>query len=265
MPCFNSEMYVARAIESILNQTFSDFELIIIDDHSTDKSFVIAGRYAKLDDRIRLYRNYKNCQVASTLNRGVKLSRAPIIARMDADDYSYPDRLRLQYEILKRLTDVAIVGTDMEICDEKGIVISKREYPTRSGSMKKVMFRYSPFSHPTVMFRKKIFLEFGGYDLNRVPCEDIDLWFKIGSKYNFASIPKKMLKYTISMSSNSHKKLKKVELLGFKIKIDAIKKYGYRPSVYDVLYNLGQFMTFWFMPATLRIRMYDFFRSRGII
>ena len=115
------------------------------------------------------------------------------------------------------------------------------------------------------MFRKKPFLQFGGYDPKMVPCEDIDLWFKLGSKYKFATVPKYLIKYRVLSGSSSHKSLKALELLGFKVKLRAIRRYGYKPSWYDVVYNLGQFSTMWMMPAEMRVVLYDFLRSRKLI
>ncbi|MBL7036436.1 glycosyltransferase family 2 protein [Candidatus Microgenomates bacterium] len=264
MPAHNAESFIAQAIESMLQQTFSEFELIIIDDCSNDKTGQIAWSYAKKDSRIRVYRNKKNLNIAGTLNRGIKLSKADFIARMDADDISSPERLKIQYKLLSKRKKLAIVGANMEIIDENDQKISKRDYPTKSADLKRVMFKYSPFAHPVVMFKKSAVLEFGGYDEEKVPCEDIDLWFKLGSKYNFASIDKYLLGYRVLPDSLSKYDLKYLEKLGFSIKLNAIKKHGYTPRVYDVVYNLAQFVTLW-MPAKSRIAIFDFFRSRGII
>lgn len=265
IPAYNAERYIARAIKSILVQTFKNFELIVINDASTDNVLKILKKYQRLDKRIHIINNKENLQIAASLNKAVRTAQAEIIARMDADDRSFPNRLELQYSFLKKNTDVAVVGADIVIIDEKGNPISKREYPTTSKELKKVMFRYSPFAHPVVMFRKKIFLEFGGYDLKMVPCEDIDLWFKIGSRYKFASIPRAILKYTILPESSSNKKLIPLELLGFRIKINAIRKYGYKPGLYDLIYNLGEFITLWFMPVSIRVWTYNFLRSKKFI
>lgn len=265
MPAYNAEHYIARAIESILNQTFKNFELLIIDDASTDKTKEIIKRFRKKDHRIVLVENKQNLQISKTLNLGIGLAKADVVARMDADDLSLPDRLKLQYEYLEKHPKIAIVGANIIVVDEKGNQLSTREYPESSKDLKKVMFRYSPFAHPVVMFRKKAFEKFGGYDSKMVPCEDIDLWFKLGSKYEFGTVPEYVMKYTILKNSNSNKKLKDLELLGFEIKLRAIKEYGYKPGVFDILYNSAQFVTLWFMPSSARIWLYNFLRSRKII
>lgn len=265
MPAYNAEDYVARAIESVLDQSLKDIELIVVNDASNDDTASIAKKYAKRDKRIRLVNNKRNLKISGSLNKGMKMAKAKLVARMDADDISHPKRLELQHNLLKRKPEVAVVGANMIIINKRGKAISKREYPTTSQELKKVMFRYSPFAHPVVMYRKKVLEEFGGYSGKMVPCEDIDLWFKVGSKYDFASINKPLLKYTLIKTSSSHSKLKDLELLNFKIRLNAIIKYGFKPSAYDICYNIAQFLTVWIMPASLRIWLYNLLRSNRLI
>lgn len=265
MSVFNSDKRVEYAIKSILNQTFNDFELIIINDASRDKTSSIINSYAKKDRRIRIINNKNNIKIAHSLNKGVSLAKADLIARMDADDISHPKRLEMQYVFLQQHPNVAIVGTNISVTDEKEKEVWKREYPTQSNELKKVMFRYAPFAHPTVMFRKSVFEEFGGYNPDMIPCEDIDFWFRIGTKYDFGNIPKFLLKYSLSVKSSSHYDIRKTELVGFKIKMKAISKYGYKPSLSDIVYNILQFLSIWVMPGNTRIKLYNMLRSRRII
>lgn len=265
MPVFNAEKTISKSIESILSQTVKDFEFIIVNDFSKDKTLEIINLYKKKDSRISIINNSRNLRIANSLNVGVLTAKADLVARMDGDDISVSTRLEEQYLYLKHHPKVGIVGTNISIIDNEEKEIWKREYPTKSEDLKKVMFRYSPFAHPTVMFRKRIFEEFGGYDPKMVPCEDIDFWFKIGVKYEFGNIPKTLLKYTSVSATSSRYNLRKTELLGFKIKINAIKNLGYWPSVYDVIYNLLEFLTLWMMSDDIRIKFYNFLRSRRLI
>lgn len=265
MPAYNSQKYIERAIESILDQTFRSFEFIIINDASDDRTMEIIEKFAKKDARIKVFSNKKNLQIAASLNLGMKLAQTEFIARMDPDDISHERRLEYQYNFLRGHEKVAIVGSDIVVLNEKGHKIAVRQYPSRSDELKKVMFKYSPFAHPVIMFRKKYIIEFGGYDIKMVPCEDIDLWFKVGSKYEFASLKKFLLQYTLLITSNSHKSLRDLELLGFRIKINAIRKFGYRPNIYDIVYNSLQFLTLWIMPRKFRIVLYNKIRSKKLI
>jgi glycosyltransferase involved in cell wall biosynthesis len=265
MPAYNAEKYIGRAIDSILNQSYQKFELIIVNDASTDKTLNIIRKYAKRDKRIRYISNKKNKLIAHSLNKGIQMSYGEIIARMDGDDESMPDRLEKQLKVLLTNKKTAVVGADLDVVNTKGKKISKRTYPVESTDLKRLMFRYSPFSHPVVMYRKNAFLEFGGYREDIFPAEDIDLWFKLGSKYDFASVSEPLLKYTFIPNSSSHRKLKKLELLTFKIRLSAIIHLGYRPSFYDVIYNLLQLSSAYLTPPKLRVEMYDFLRKHEII
>lgn len=265
MTVFNEDKYVSRAIESILNQTLKNFEFIIVNDASSDKSLSVIRSYMRKDKRIRLINNRKNLKLPHSLNLGVSQAKANFIARMDADDIALPKRLQKECRFLKTHPNVAIVGSNILIVDEEEHIVSKREYSTNSVKLKQTMLRYSPFAHPSVMFRKDIFEEFGGYNKLLNFCEDIDYWFRIGTTYEFGNIPEFLLRYTLKKNSVTHANLHKQELLGFKVKINAILNYGYRPTFYDIVYNIAQFVSLWFMPTDLRIKFYNALRSRNLI
>lgn len=265
IPIYNAQDYIAEAIESVLSQTLKDFELILVNDASTDDTLSIANSFKKKDKRIRVINNKKNLQMAESLNLGIREAKADLIARMDQDDISLSERLETQYNFLKTHPDVAIVGNDISIIDEKGKTIGKRTYPTTSSGLKYIMFRYSPFAHPTVMFRKLAYQKVKGYDPKTYPCDDIDFWFRLGKKYEFGSIPRILFKYRLTISSSSHNNVLKTEIMGFKIKIRAIKTYGYKPTLFDIIYNIMQFITAWLMPTRQRILLYNLLRGRKII
>ncbi len=265
MPAHNAQKYIGKAIESILNQTFKKFELIIVNDASTDKTPSIIRPYARKDKRIVIVSNRQNLDIAGSLNKGIEIARSEIIARMDADDISLPNRLEVQYKAINKSKKIAIVGANIVVMDNKEKDISARNYPENSKDLKKCFFKYSPFAHPVVMFRKKIFDEVGGYDPVYSPTEDLDLWFRMGMRYQFKSVPQLLLRYRLSEASSSHSIIRHLEMLVFRIRLKAIVKYGYRPSLFDVIYNLMQFLTLWFTPAILRIKMYNFLRNNGWI
>lgn len=265
MPVFNGDRFIDKAIQSILNQTLKNFEFIIINDASTDRSLQIINKYRRRDKRIILINNKKNIHMSRSINLGIGRAKSDLIARMDQDDIAFPNRLEIEYDFIKSHPNVAIVGSDIITINEFDQVIGKRTYQTKSDSLKRTMFRYSPFAHPTVLMRKKIFEELGCFDPQMVPCEDTEFWFRLGSKYEFASIPRFLLKYRVVVTSLSHKNVRNTEIKGFKIKINAIRKYGYKPSLYDIIYNILQFSTAWLMPSEMRLRLYGFLRSRNLI
>ncbi len=265
MPAHNASKHIPIAIESILNQTFKDFEFLIVNDNSSDKTASIVKKYARKDSRIRLLNNSKRLDIAGSLNKGIENAKSNIIARMDADDISYPNRFELQYKLIQRSRKIAAVGSNIILIDSSENVIGLRNYPQSSEKLKKCLFKYSPFAHPVVMFRKDIFEKVGKYNPKYSPTEDLDLWFRLGKENEFRSIPRPLLKYRLSEKSSSHKMIKDLEILVFRIRMDAIFKHGYRPSLFDLAYNLFQFTTLWVTPSKHRIKIYNLLRNNDII
>ena len=265
MPAYNAEKYIGEAIESILNQTLKDFELIIINDASTDSTGNIIKSYAEKDSRIVVLVNENNLNIAGSLNRGISVAKGTFIARMDADDIALPERLEMQAKVMSENPQVAVVGNDIQLINESGVVIGYRHYPTDSKSLKRVIFRYSPFAHPTVLIRAACIKEVGDYDKTKSPSEDVDMWFRLGMKYDFKSIPKGLLKYRVFLNSTSNKSLRRVELLTFKMRLNAVAKLGYSVGPVDVVYNILQFLSMHLMNSSTRVRLFNFLRNRKII
>ena len=265
MPAHNVQKYINSAIESVLNQSFKKLELIIVNDASTDKTLDIIRSFAKKDSRIKVVNNDTILNIARSLNKGISLASSNIIARMDADDIALPNRLELQYKLINSSKNIAVVGSDIVIIDPVGNKIGLRKYPESSGELKNCLFKYSPFAHPVVMFKKDMFEEVGGYNPKYSPTEDLDLWFRLGRKHQFKSIRQTLLKYRVHEKSSSHSMIKDLEILVFKIRFDAISKYGYRPNLYDIIYNLFEFIIIWFTPEKIRISVYNILRNNGVI
>jgi len=130
MPAYNAEKYIGEAIESILNQTYKDFELIIVNDASTDSTGSIIKTYAEKDERIVVLENEQNLNIAGSLNRAISAAKGEFLARMDADDIALPERLEIQSKAMQENPKVAVVGNDINLIDENGSVIGYRHYPT---------------------------------------------------------------------------------------------------------------------------------------
>jgi glycosyltransferase involved in cell wall biosynthesis len=177
MPVYNSERYLSQAIQSILDQTYQYFELIVIDDGSGDSSWEIVTNFQKKDSRIRGIRQPENQGVAATSNHGLDLAVGKYIARMDSDDVSLPDRLAKQVNFLESHPDIGILGGRMMFMDESGELLGAS--PIIQGSLNiywDFMFE-SPFSNTTVMFRKSLVERHKlRYDPSALYGEDYDLW-----------------------------------------------------------------------------------------
>jgi glycosyltransferase involved in cell wall biosynthesis len=174
MPVYNAREFLDESIESILNQTLEDFEFIILDDASNDGSTEALREWAKRDGRIRLFESRRNLGPSGSSNYVVRRARAPLVARMDADDTVLPDRLRRQYEILQSQPDVQLTGTLWEGVDAHGKPIRPRD---RWRLVRRSPF--SPFAHGSIMFRRETFERVGGYREACAFWEDLDLYLRL--------------------------------------------------------------------------------------
>jgi glycosyltransferase involved in cell wall biosynthesis len=195
MPVYNAASFLREAMDSILQQTFRDFEFLIIDDGSTDESIAIVQSYN--DSRIRFIQNEKNEGIAATLNRGIALASCELIARMDADDTSYPTRLQKQYDYMTRDTACALLSTWCRVVTGEGKHVRLERYTSR-------FFYYNLtfecwIYHPTVMFRKTAVTAVGMY--SKPYSEDYDLFWKLAQKFRIANLGEILLDYRLSPTS----------------------------------------------------------------
>lgn len=206
MPVYNAERYIAEAIESILNQTFINFEFIIINDGSTDRSLEILQRYARQDSRIRLI-NRENQGLVKTLNEGVDLAMAPYIARMDADDISYPDRLFKQVNFLNEHPNYVVVGSRTQLIDEDGDPLSLFSLNTthKEIDLAHLQGKGGAIAHPAAMFRKDKFNFVGQYRSEFIHAEDLDLWLRLAEVGELGNLPDLLLDYRQHLQSVGHK------------------------------------------------------------
>jgi glycosyltransferase involved in cell wall biosynthesis len=203
MPIYNGEIFLHEAIASVLSQSFSDFELLILDDGCVDASVDIIKSFN--DDRIR-YVKEGHRGLSGTLNRGLQLALGEYIARMDQDDVCMPMRLEKQVEYLDENLDVMVLGSWVEL-----IGIGKKEYikyPVKHDDIKAEMIFHNPIAHPTVMFRKSAFIEINLF-YNECASEDYDLWMRAIQVLKIENISQVLLKYRVGvgMSTNSHEQV----------------------------------------------------------
>lgn len=186
MPVYNGELYLKEAIESILAQTFADFEFIIIDDGSTDNTADIINSYK--DQRIKYFRNDVNQGVAKSLNKGLETAQAEFIARMDADDISLPSRFQKQIEYLNEHLEIGVLGSWTQFIDEKGDFISLLSPPTSHAVIVWALLFANCMTHASVVFRRKLIKEIGGYTQDALYGEDYHLWVRMGRITRLANL-----------------------------------------------------------------------------
>ena len=208
-PVYNAEKYVEEAIDSILNQTFIDFEFIIINDGSTDNSLSIINKKVATDSRIVLLSNDKNRGLIYTLNRGLKTVRGEYIARMDADDIAMPERFAKQVAFLNANSDIIAVGSNYQFFgNAKGVSNLK----TSAAAIKLNLFFENAIAHPTVMMRKKVLTENEIlYNSAFLHLEDWGLWLDLSSIGKIANLPDCLLKYRVEGQNISQLNLSTLE------------------------------------------------------
>ncbi|WP_330110241.1 glycosyltransferase [Methylophaga thalassica] len=203
MSVYNTEKYLVEAIESILNQSFNNFEFIIINDGSTDRSEDILRYYERKDKRIKLI-SRENRGLVLSLNEALDCASASLIARMDADDISLPQRFEEQIKYLKDNPDVVCVGTAQIIIDEDGDELTRLNVPTENSVIQKRLLEgHCPLEHPSVMFRTDAVKALGAYRKDCEAAEDYDLWLRLGEVGKLANINKPLIQYRYLSSSVS--------------------------------------------------------------
>jgi glycosyltransferase involved in cell wall biosynthesis len=217
MPVYNAEKYLHIAIESVLAQSFHDFEFIIVDDGSTDNSFGIAKQFADGDSRIRLLKK-DNSGISDALNLGLSNARGEFIARLDADDIMYPDRLEIQIEFLRKNPNLGFCGSFVEFIDSRGAPVGwSKPLPVTRADFDRLISERRPitFNHPSIMCRRSAMIEVGGYDRSIEPAEDVDLFNKVlALGYEALIVPKYLLKYRLHSRSIGARKVRSRSRIG---------------------------------------------------
>jgi len=203
MPMYNSEAYLEEAVESILNQSFADFEFIIIDDGSKDDSFRIIQRYK--DSRIRLFHHKINKGIVSCLNLGIKYSQGEFIARMDSDDICELNRFEEQLNFMQNNPNISLCGTRTKIMYQNGEIFSIRNSKIGDQQIKIALFLgETSISHPTAMIRRDFLLSNHlYYNPNYLYAEDYDLWCRISMLTNLENINESLVRYRLHKKSVS--------------------------------------------------------------
>ena len=200
LPFYNAEKYLALAIESVLQQTYTDWELLLLDDGSTDNSLSIAQSYAQKDSRIRVLSDSKNRKSGYRHNQAAQLTKTKYLAKMDADDMMHPNRIARQVEILETHSEIDVLGTNAYIINDDNKVIGMR-YPIDSEER---LEQVKDFMQPTIMAKTEWFLT-NPYDIEAIRLEDAELWYRTHSKYHFVRLNEPLLFYR-EVGNNYYKK-----------------------------------------------------------
>lgn len=201
MAVYNEQDFVGRAIESVLKQTFSDFEFIIVDDNSSDNTKEIVDRYKKSDNRIQLFANDSNMGLPASLNRGIKQAQGKYIARMDGDDISLPKRFEKQVDYLDSNPHVKVVGCHVELISIDCEPLELRRYNSGDRTAKEMKKNGPGIAHPSVMMRQSAVADVGFYRPSFTYAQDLDLWVRMAERFGTGFIdiiPEVLFQYRVT-------------------------------------------------------------------
>jgi glycosyltransferase involved in cell wall biosynthesis len=240
LPVYNGEAYLREAIESILSQSYADFELLVIDDGSTDQTPEILAHYAAVDPRVRVLQHYPNRGVAFALDRGLNEAHGLFVAQIGADDEALPGRLQKQVDFLTSNPDYVLVGGYLRIIDARGRAIGLRRYPATDAQLRTKMLLYNPFGAPSVMFRKKEALAAGGFTVRFWTCEDYDFILRLAQRGKIANLCEPLTSYRLHDNAIKATQTSRQLLDTVRTKRTAYKEYGYRETASARFLNFAQ-------------------------
>lgn len=238
---YNAGKYVREAVESILNQTYKNLEIIIVNDGSTDNTLKTLISLKKEDKRIKLTSYKKNCGPSFASNIAISQTKGKYLARMDADDIAFADRIEKQLSFLLKNPKVIAVGGQCILIDENGQAFGEKKFSTKHNEIYKSLFRINPIQHPTCMINrqllpgKTIFYDNGSY-----LAHDLELIFKLAQYGKLANLKEPVLYYRQRQTSLSLKNPKKTFIHTLEVRKRAVKYYQYRPSFSDYLITFAQ-------------------------
>ena len=234
LPVYNAENYVCDSIQSILDQSFADFELIIINDGSTDNSENKILQFT--DNRIRYIKNEVNLKLISTLNLGLQLARGKYIARLDADDIALTERFVKQVDFLEANPDYGLLGS---FAKEFGFSSNNIQYPTTDEAIRYAGIYHNPFVHSSVMIRSSILVNYDlMFDVDQLHVEDYDLWIRILSVSKVANLPECLVLYRVHADQISKKHLDLQLINTSKIQTQYLVTLGFDPFMCNTIISL---------------------------
>ncbi len=221
MPVHNGERFLGEAIESVLAQTLSDFELVVVDDGSTDASAAILADYARADERLVAGRTDHVGQ-ADARNAAVGMARAELIAFLDADDVAYPDRLERHRAYFSGHETVALVGGALTFIDETGRAFAEDvRYPVTDAEVREAFSHTTPVLNSAATIRRSVFDELGGYRRLFADSEDLDLWLRVAERHEIVNLPETVVRYRIHRGQASALRLEQQSMTALAARLSA--------------------------------------------
>ncbi|MEK7165645.1 MAG: glycosyltransferase [Patescibacteria group bacterium] len=225
IPVHNGELFLYEALESLRTQSFQNFELIVINDASTDKTRTILDNY--IQKKMKKIHLKKRVGVAAALNYGLRYARGEYIARMDADDIAYKRRLEIQIRFLNTHPKVGVVGSWVELIDGKGKLKGYKKFPTTDRGIKRMLHFANPLVHPSVVVRKVLFDQFGDYTEELDGAEDYELWCRFATHTWFVNLKHILLQQRLHAKNVSFSNTSRLNFAYARVQFRKVFKYGY--------------------------------------
>lgn len=266
MPVYNYGSYLVKAIDSILEQTYKNFELIIVNDASTDNSLQIINSYQKQHPKkikvVNLIKNL-NCGGDACANEGLKIAKGKYIVRMDADDIALPTRLEKQIRFLEKHTSIFLVGASAYTINNSNEITGEKNEPSSNQAIYNNYAVFHPLIHPACTYRRLLKnAEPFRYEIAYKSNNDYLTFFKlICEGYKFANLKEKLLFYRVHPESNTFKNVKKVFITTLKIRLLMTLRYGYKPSLIALISNLAQIVLVTMLPEKSIVNLYFFVKG----
>ena len=261
MPVYNAGDYLVAALDSILHQTYSNFEFIIVDDASTDSSWKILKAYAARHENMRIFRNTTNRGVSETVKRAINKAKGDYLARMDADDISVPQRLEKQVAYLQKHPKTVAVGGQCLLIDKKNVITGKKTFPKSFEDIYRYSFRFVPVQQPTLMIAKKRLPEHFEYYIDSMnTAEEVELFFKLFQYGKVENLGDVLLHYRLHEGNTSFLNIRQTFLLTLISRLKATYKYGYTPRLSDAIITVLQTIIVLLLPKRVSLFLYKFMR-----
>lgn len=262
MPVYNAGDFLVESIESILNQTYKNYEFIIVDDASTDNSWEILKRFKSRSKKIKIYRFKKNKGVSATVKYAISKVKGEFIARMDADDIAVTNRLDKQLSYLKSHKQTVAVGGQCVVIDKSGNKIGEKRFPTGFKEIYDYIFKFIPLQQPTLMIaRNRVPRDFIYYLDGMNTAEEVGLLFKLFQYGKVENLADFVLFYRVHGKNTSLSHLKTTYLLTLYSRLLAVIKYNYRPKLDGILVTLLQTMVVLILPTSWTLKLYSMMKN----